>query len=632
MARTLRLESYTTDAKAAVASAQQLADDRDHPEVEPLHLLARLAERDAVVGALLKKLTIPPSDVVAEAEALLQKLPVVKGSVAFLSPRLQDLLGRAEMEASRDSGTTVSSHHLLLALGQEQKGAVAEVLHSFDVTMQQLRDAIARAPETAAAAGPVGALERFGRDLTRLAAEGRFDPIVGRDAELRRLMQVLTRRLKNNPLLIGEPGVGKTAIVEALAQRLVANDVPSPLRGKRLVSFDIGALMAGAKLRGEFEDRVKSVLTAVRDSGGEVLLFIDEIHALVGAGGGAGSVGAADLLKPALARGELRVIGITTPDEHRKYFEKDAALARRFQTILVEEPTQTEAIAILRGVVEKYEIHHGLKIADPAIVSAVTLSARYLTDRNLPDKAIDLMDEAASKVRIEIDSVPEEIDALERRVLLIRMELRSLTDETDRDSIATRRKLEAELAALQPRAESRRAEWERELGGLARVQQAKSELDAARRQQQVAEREGDLGKASELRFGVLPELEQRVAALEKESAGLPRPVLRDARQRERRRQDCGGVDRRARRPDDAGGGGPAPRDGGAAAQARGRPGRRARRRREGGAARPRRPARSGQADRLASCSSARPASARPSSRRRSPSSSSTTSSRSRAST
>ncbi|MBI2897781.1 MAG: AAA family ATPase [Deltaproteobacteria bacterium] len=530
MARTLRLESYTPEAKSAVASAQQLADDRDHPEVEAIHLLHKLAERDLGTAAALKKMAVAPTDVVAEAEVVLRKLPVVRGSVAFLSPRLQELLGRAEVEAARDSGGKVQTRHLLLAIGQEARGPAADLLRSFDLNVQQIREALGQAPAgSSEAGGSVDPLERFGRDLTRMAADGRFDPIVGRDAELRRVMQVLSRRFKNNPILIGGPGVGKTAIVEALAQRLVSGDVPAGLKGKRLVSLDLGAILAGAKLRGELEDRIKSMLTAIRDSGGEVLLFIDEIHTLVGAGGGSGSVGAADLLKPALARGELRCIGVTTPDEHRRYFEKDAALARRFQPINVDEPSVTEAIQILRGVVEKYEIHHGIKISDPAVVAAVSLSSRYLTDRHLPDKAIDLMDEAASKVRIEIDSVPEEIDALERRVLMIQMELRSLVDEEDRESKATVARLEAELADIKPKAEGRRAAWEKELGGLALVQEARAELDAARREQQVAEREGDLGRASELRFGVLPELEERVARLGAEAhAPGTKPILRES--------------------------------------------------------------------------------------------------------
>jgi len=530
MARTLRLETYSPEAKSAVAAAQQLADDRDHPEVEPVHLLFKLAERDDAAAALLRKLSIAPADIVAEADTRLGKLPVVRGSVAFLSPRLQELLGRAEVEATREPDGRVSSLHLLLALGQESRGPAADVLRAFDVTAQQIREVVAQAgPGAAGSAGSTGSpLDRFGRDLTRMAADGRFDPIVGRDAELRRITQVLSRRFKNNPILIGGPGVGKTAIVHALAQRIVAGDVPVGLRGKRIVSLDLGAVLAGAKLRGEFEDRLRSVLTAVRDSGGDVILFLDEIHTLVGAGGGSGSVGAADLLKPALARGELRCVGLTTPEEYRKNFEKDAALARRFQPVAVEEPSVPAAIQILRGIVEKYELHHGVRISDPAVVAAVSLASRYLTDRNLPDKAIDLMDEAAAKVRVEMDSIPEDIDSLIRRVNVIKMELRSLKDETDRDSVAARTKLESELSDLEPRSVTRRAEWERELGGLAKLQEARAELDAARRAQQASETDGDLGRASELRFGVIPELEGRVAKLADEvRASGAAPLVRD---------------------------------------------------------------------------------------------------------
>jgi ATP-dependent Clp protease ATP-binding subunit ClpB len=530
MARTLRLESYSPEAKSAVAAAQQLADDRDHPEVEPVHLLLKLAERDDASATVLRKLSIAPADIVAEAESRLAKLPVVRGSVAFLSPRLQELLGRAEVEATREPDGRVSSLHLLLALGQESRGAAADVLRAFDVTAQQIREAVAQAgPGASGAAGATGSpLDRFGRDLTRMAADGRFDPIVGRDAELRRITQVLSRRFKNNPILIGAPGVGKTAVVQALAQRIVAGDVPVGLRGKRIVSLDLGAVLAGAKLRGEFEDRLRSVLTAIRDSGGDVILFLDEIHTLVGAGGGSGSVGAADLLKPALARGELRCIGLTTPEEYRKNFEKDAALARRFQPVAVEEPSVAAATQILRGIVEKYELHHGVRISDPAVVAAVSLSSRYLTDRSLPDKAVDLMDEAAAKVRVEMDSIPEDIDSLIRRVDVTKMELRSLKDETDRESLATKGKLEAELADLEPRAAARRAEWERELGGLAKLQEARAELDAARRAQQAAETDGDLGRASELRFGVMPELEAKIGKLADDvRASGAAPMVRD---------------------------------------------------------------------------------------------------------
>jgi ATP-dependent Clp protease ATP-binding subunit ClpB len=525
----IRLEAYTSEARALVAGAQALADEKGHAEVEPIHLLARLADRDPAAAKVLQKIGVEPSDLVAECETRLKRFPKARpGSVAYLSPRMLDLLGRAETEATRDNGGRVDAAHLFLAAAQERRGPAAEALGALDVSPSVVRGAMpalpVRSPQaagTAPAATEGDALARFGRDLTRMAADGRFDPIVGRDEELGRVMQVLSRRFKNNPILVGEPGVGKNAIVCALAQRIAADDVPQGLRGKRIVALEMGTLLAGSKMRGEFEERVRQVLTSARDSAGETILFIDEIHTMVGAGGGGGSVGAADLLKPALARGELRCLGVTTPEEFRKHIEKDAALARRFQPIPVEEPTEEQAVAILRGIVDRYEVHHAVRISDPALVAAVKLSKRYLSDRHLPDKAIDLVDEAAARLRIRIDSVPEELDALERKVKNLEMERRSLEDETDKDSLAARARIDASLADMKPRAEAMRAAWQKDLGGLSDLHKAKGELFAAKRDQQMAEREGDLGRASELRFGVIPDLEEKIAALEKTAPAAP---------------------------------------------------------------------------------------------------------------
>jgi len=537
MPQKIRLETYTAEARALVAGAQALADEKAHAEVEPVHLLARLVERDGSTANVLRKLGVEPSDLLRECETRMRAVPRARaGGVAYLSPRMLDLLGRAETEATRDSGGRVDCPHLFLATTQERRGPAADALGALDVSPAAVRGAlpsggVTRAPSATpgSPAPPEGdVLARFGRDLTRMAADGRFDPIVGRDAELRRVMQVLSRRFKNNPLLVGEPGVGKKSIVEALAQRIAADDVPQGLRGKRIVALEMGSLLAGSKMRGEFEERVRQILAAVRDSAGEVILFIDEIHTMIGAGGGGGSVGASDLIKPALARGELRCLGVTTPEEFRKHFEKDESLARRFQPIPIEEPNEEQAIAILRGIVERYEVHHAVKISDPALVAGVKLSKRYVPERALPDKAIDLIDEAAARLRIQIDSVPAELDALERRVRNLEMERRSLEDETDKDSVATKTRIDAELAAAKPKALALRATWQKELGGLSEQHKAKSELLAAKREQQIAEREGDLARASELRFGVIPDLEENLAALEKASPAPAQATVRPA--------------------------------------------------------------------------------------------------------
>ncbi|MCC7535788.1 MAG: AAA family ATPase, partial [Deltaproteobacteria bacterium] len=563
MTLTLRLEAYAADARAAVSHAQSLADERGHSEVEPIHLLHRLLDKDGGAQAIVKRAGVEPRDVMLECEVQLRRLPRLEGAVAYLSPRLLDLLSRAEGEAAREGGVPVAVGHLLLSAAQEKAGLVHHVMRACGLSAPVMRAAVSEREVSSRGSGSGGggggaaervapaassptsssgggskkgapvvegdALERFGFDLTRAAAADRFDPIIGRDAELRRIVQVLARRQKNNPILIGEPGVGKTAIIEALAMRMASGDVPDMLKSKRLLALDLGAIVAGARLRGEFEERIKAVLTAVRDSGGEVILFIDEIHNVVSAGGGSGQVGAADLLKPALARGEIRIIGVTTPAEYRKSIEKDQALARRFAPIGVDPPTFDHAVAILRGRVSRFEIHHGVRIGDPALVAAVKLAQRYVYDRELPDKALDLVDEAGARVRVEIDSVPSELDALERRAQAIELEVRSMQDDSDADSVASRTRLEKELFDLRPRVEQMRSRWQAERARLAEVRRLKEELVAARGDLEQSQRAGDVGRAGELRFGTVPMLEKQLATAEAalNEIGGARPMVHD---------------------------------------------------------------------------------------------------------
>jgi ATP-dependent Clp protease ATP-binding subunit ClpB len=510
-------DRLTIKSQEAVTAAQRLATARGNPEVGPAHLLAALLEQrggaeggPGIVVPVLRRANADPESVRSRANALLDALPVVSGDAAepLPSASLRRLLDAAD-EAARGMGDEyVSTEHLLLALAgdtQIDTGAARE----------QLAEAVAqvRGPHRVTDQNPEDryqALERFGIDLTQAAEQGKLDPVNGRDDEIRRVIQVLSRRTKNNPVLIGEPGVGKTAIAEGLARRIVSGDIPDSLRGRRVISLDIGSLIAGAKYRGEFEDRLKAVLKEIADAQGQVILFMDELHTIVGAGAAEGAVDAANLLKPMLARGELRAVGATTLDEYRKHIEKDAALERRFQPVQVGEPSETDTIAILRGLKERYEIHHGVRIQDAALIAAATLSARYIADRFLPDKAIDLIDEAASRLRIEIDSMPEEIEVVERRVQQLEIELQALSKDTDAASVARREAIDRELADLRERSNEMKAHWKGEKEAIDAIRSAKERLEQAHRDVERAERDADLQRAAELRYGEIPELERLV--------------------------------------------------------------------------------------------------------------------------
>ena len=512
-----RFAKFTVKAQEAVQAAQSIADQLSHQAIEPEHLLlALIQQQEGVVGPLLAKLGAPADAIRRQVEAELAKAPKVRGGTgAYGTPRLRAIFERAQQEAERLRDEYVSTEHLLIAVAQERDGAAGRVLAANGVTAEAIYRALVdvRGTQRVTDANPeekYQALERYSRDLTELARKGRLDPVIGRDEEIRRVIQVLSRRTKNNPVLIGEPGVGKTAIVEGLAQRIVSGDVPEGLKGKRLVALDIGAIIAGSKYRGEFEDRLKAVLKEITESEGQIICFIDELHTIVGAGAAEGAVDAANLLKPPLARGELRCIGATTLDEYRKHVEKDAALERRFQPVMVREPSVEDTIAILRGLKEKYEVHHKVKIKDAALVAAAVLSHRYISDRFLPDKAIDLVDEAASRLRIAIDSMPPEIDEIDRRIMQLQIERVSVARETDEVSRERLAKLDEELANLADKAQGLKARWQAEKSAIMRVGKAKEEIESTRQAMAEAERRGDLNRAAELRFGTLLALEKQL--------------------------------------------------------------------------------------------------------------------------
>jgi len=522
------IEKFSDRSKGFVQSAQMLAQRSNHQQFTPEHLLKVLIEdEEGLAGNLIASAGGNPQMILPDVEAALAKLPQVEGdgaSSVYLSNENARLLDSAQQIADKAGDSYVTVERLLQAFTLASGTESADILKKAGLTPQALNDAInklrqGRTADSATAENAYDALKKYAQDLTEDAREGRLDPVIGRDEEIRRTMQVLSRRTKNNPVLIGEPGVGKTAIAEGLALRIANGDVPDSLLHKKVLALDMGALIAGAKFRGEFEERLKSVLEEVQAADGQIILFIDEMHTIVGAGAAEGSMDASNLLKPALARGKLHCIGATTLDEYRKYIEKDAALERRFQPVLIEEPTVEDTISILRGLKEKYELHHGIRITDGAIVAAATLSNRYISDRFLPDKAIDLMDEAASRLRMEVDSKPEEIDELDRRIIQLKIEREALKKESDKGSKDRLVKLEEELMGLEEKSGVLTAQWQAEKDKLSGQQKLKEELDAARLALEHAQRDGDLAKAGELTYGLIPELEQKVADAVAESEG-----------------------------------------------------------------------------------------------------------------
>src|SRR5437588_6430026 len=519
----MQQDRFTIKSQEAIQAAQQLADERRNPQTTPEHLLAVLLEQEGgVVPAVLRKLGVAPAAVRQTLTPALDALPKLSGSAtpepAGGSSELVQILRTAENEMRELQDEYVSTEHLMLAIAAHP-GKAGDALRGAGASRESLLAALAevRGSHRVTDQNPeekFQALERYGRDLTEAAEQSKLDPVIGRDDEIRRVIQVLSRRTKNNPVLIGEPGVGKTAIVEGLARRIVEGDVPEGLRDRRLIALDIGAMVAGSKYRGEFEERLKAVLKEIAEAQGQVIVFMDELHTIVGAGAAEGAVDAGNMLKPMLARGELRAVGATTLDEYRKHIEKDAALERRFQPVLVDEPSVEDTIAILRGLKERYEVHHGVRIQDSALVAAATLSARYISDRFLPDKAIDLVDEAASRIRMEIDSKPTEIDEVDRHIMQLEIELQSLGSDDDLGTLSRREQLERALAEEKERSAAMHAEWQREKETIGAVADLQEKLEQGKIELERAQREADLGRAAELQYGTIPELEKQLQAAE----------------------------------------------------------------------------------------------------------------------
>jgi len=524
----MNINKYTEKAQEAVIAAQTLADREGHPEITPEHLLLTLVEqRDGIVPSIVTRMNADPAALATAVKTELGRLPRAHGgSQPSISARLRQLTGAAESEAERLKDEYVSTEHLFVAIASEGgRSAASRILEQRGITRDAVLQALAsvRGSQRVTSQNPESTYEslaRYGRDLTELARKGKLDPVVGRDEEIRRVIQVLSRRTKNNPVLIGEPGVGKTAVVEGLAQRIVRQDVPEGLKNKKIFALDMGALVAGAKYRGEFEERLKAVLKEITDAQGQIVLFIDELHTVVGAGAAEGAMDASQMLKPMLARGELHTVGATTLDEYRKHIEKDAALERRFQPVMVGEPTVDDTISILRGLRERYEIHHGVKFKDAALVAAAVLSHRYISDRFLPDKAIDLIDEAASRLRMEIDSMPAELDEVQRRLMQLEIEREALRKESDKASIERLERIEKELADLKEQKDQLTAHWQQEKDTIQRGRKLKEELEQVRLEMQRAQQAGDYAKASELQYGRLPQLERQIQEEEQRLADL----------------------------------------------------------------------------------------------------------------
>jgi len=522
----MRFDKFTIKAQEVIQESQNITEKYDHQQIEPEHLLMTMVlQREGTVSSMLQKLGVDIADISKQIEEALNKIPRVYGSSGgqlYISPRSKKVLDQAFKEAERLKDEYISTEHIFISIADEKGGEASKILSSLGITKDALYNVLVSIRGNQRVTDPnpeekYQALKRYSRDLTDLARKSKLDPVIGRDDEIRRVIQVLSRRTKNNPVLIGEPGVGKTAIVEGLAQRIVNGDIPEGLKNMKVLSLDMGSLVAGTKYRGEFEDRLKAVLKEIEEKSGEIILFIDELHTVVGAGAAEGSIDASNMLKPALARGELRCVGATTLNEYRKYIEKDAALERRFQLIIIGEPSVEDTISILRGLKERYEVHHGVKIQDSAIVAAATLSNRYISDRFLPDKAIDLIDESASKLRIEMDSLPTEIDEENRKIVQLEIEREALKREKDKASKERLEKVKRELAEIKEESADMKVHWEKEKEIIKKIQELQEQLENTRLEEQKAEREGNLEKVAQIRYSTLIQLQEQ---LDKESNNL----------------------------------------------------------------------------------------------------------------